>query len=140
MVFQPKLYCYLFIQGGLVETLGHRVKKLRIKNNLSQRRLAKMVHTSPGLISFIERDRNRPNYEIIARIANKLSTSTDYLIFGEKRQASQTDISKLAIREQELIEKHDLLNRMSNLSHVDQKIILQILSRMERKAKMRISY
>ncbi|MFP4458111.1 MAG: helix-turn-helix domain-containing protein [Candidatus Zixiibacteriota bacterium] len=123
-----------------METLGHRVKKLRIKNNLSQRRLAKMVHTSPGLISFIERDRNRPNYEIIARIANKLSTSTDYLIFGEKRQASQTDISKLAIREQELIEKHDLLNRMSNLSHVDQKIILQILSRMERKAKMRISY
>lgn len=121
-----------------MDTLGQRVKELRISNNLSQRRLAKMVDTSPGLISFIERDRNRPNYEIIARIANKLNTTTDYLIFGERKK--EEELNRFALKEQELIEKHDLLTRISNLSSTDQKIILQILSRMERKAQIRISY
>jgi len=121
-----------------METLGQRVKKLRIKNNLSQRKLARMVETSPGLISFIERDRNRPNYEIIARIANKLGTTTDYLIFGDKKSDSGGETTKLAFKEKELIEKYDLLSRMSNLSSVDQKIILQILDRMEKKSQMRV--
>ncbi len=120
-----------------METLGQRVKKLRVKNNLSQRKLASIVDTSPGLISFIERDRNRPNYEIIARIASKLGTTTDYLIFGDKKSNTSNETTKLAFKEKELIEKYDILSRMSNLSSVDQKIILQILDRMEKKTKMR---
>jgi transcriptional regulator with XRE-family HTH domain len=126
-----------FYEGGFVETLGQRIKKLRIRNNLSQRRLAKMISTSPGLISFIERDRNRPNYEIIARLAKNLSTTTDFLIYGErKKDAGVVEKPAMNKVERELLEKHDVLNRMSNLSVVDQKIILQILSRMEKKTQL----
>ena len=122
-----------------METLGQRVKKLRINNNLSQRKLAKMVETSPGLISFIERDRNRPNYEIIARIAKKLDTTTDYLIFGDKKSDKHKETTKLAFKEKELIEKYDILSRISSLSSVDQKIIIQIIDRMEKKTKMKVN-
>ena len=64
------------------KTFGERVRKLRLAHSYSQRELAKLVGISAGLISFIERDRNKPNYEIVRRLAIVLETTTDYLING----------------------------------------------------------
>jgi transcriptional regulator with XRE-family HTH domain len=95
-----------------------------------------MVGTSPGMISFVERDRNRPNYEIIAKIAHCLDTTTDYLIFGDNGKNNNPEPLEI-ISDNELVDKHNIVNRMVNLSPVDQKIILQILTRMERKTQLR---
>mgnify|MGYP000226887189 CR=1 FL=1 len=66
----------------MADSFGTRVKNLRMALDYSQRDLAKLAEISAGLVSFIERDRNRPNYEIVRRLANVLETSTDYLITG----------------------------------------------------------
>ncbi len=133
-----------------MKTLGERVRELREKRALSQRKLAELIGTSAGLISFIERDKNKPSCEIIRRLAIVLGTSADYLISGKPSAESlkktleelkhpfyvtSEQITHLSDRELELLEKHEVLTRLSKLNRLDLKIILGILERMEKKSK-----
>jgi len=131
-----------------METLGERIRRLRLEKNISQRNLAKMVGTSPGLISFIERDRNKPNYRIIGRLAKVLGISTDYLIFGEEaRSESMSDLidrlkedvttssQEMDItftkKEKELISRYNILSRLAKLSRTDLEVVTEVLRRLE---------
>ena len=131
-----------------METLGHRVRRLRVSKKLSQREVAKSIGTSAGLISFIERDKNKPSYEVIHRLSILFGVSTDYLISGtpstnslkkaleELKQPFFIDserITNLSDTELELLKKHNVLTRLSKLNRLDLKIILGILDRMEKK-------
>ncbi|RKZ28913.1 hypothetical protein DRQ36_09750 [bacterium] len=130
-----------------MDTLGSRIKMLRQQKGISQRKFAKLVGTSPGLVSFIERDRNKPNYEIVGRIAKVLGTSTDYLILGEvnlaepaaeiierlkKEIAEESGAGlKVTAKEKELIKRYNVLTRLARLSRTDLEVILEILKRIE---------
>ena len=131
-----------------MDTLGERVKSLRKVKGLSQRDLAKLIGTSAGLISFIERNKNKPNYDIIRKLSIVLDTSTDYLINGVHSAGSlkkaledlkqpfyvnSENIKNLSESELSLLEKHNVLARLSKLNKVDLKILLGILKRMENK-------
>ncbi len=131
-----------------MDTLGKRVKQLREKKGLSQRDLAKLIGTSAGLISFIERNKNKPSYEIIRRLSLVLGTSADYLISGKPSAdaltkaleeldkpfyVSSKEITNLSDNEKELLDKHNILSRLSHLNKLDLKIILDILDRMEKR-------
>ncbi len=129
-------------------TLGERIRHLRLANSYSQRELAKLVGTSAGLISFIERDRNRPNYEIVKKLALVFETTTDYLITGFNPNSPTTDdlLQKLrsevsikipvdenrVIKTKELQKTEKLIDRVAGLSHEDQTVILKILDKMEK--------
>ena len=132
-----------------METLGERIRRLRQQKNISQRQFAKMVGTSPGLISFIERDRNKPNYQIVGRMAKVLGTTSDFLIYGEESSPESTeelikrlkreideesgegDGIRVTAKERELIEKHNLLSRVARLSLTDLEVLIEVLKRLE---------
>lgn len=134
-----------------METLGERVKRLREAMGLTQRELAERIGTSSGLISFIERDKNKPSYEVIRRLSEVLGTTTDYLIYGEdlvnrlervleraKFEASlpyfvDPNNGDLSVEQKELLAQN-ILARLSRLSRVDLKIILGILEQLEKRA------
>ena len=130
-----------------MDTLGKRIKMYRQQRGISQRKFAKLVGTSPGLISFIERDRNKPNYQIVGRMAKILGTTCDYLIYGEEaaldpthelieklKSEMQIDSGKgikLRSRERDLIERYNLLSRLASLPRTDLEIVMEILRRIE---------
>jgi transcriptional regulator with XRE-family HTH domain len=132
-----------------METLGERIRRMRLEKDISQRQFAKLIGTSPGLISFIERDRNKPSYFIIGRMSKVLGTTTDFLIFGEQTEPVTTqelinrlrseiyeeNLStgelKITPSERELIEKHDVLGRLSRMSRTDLEIVLEIVKKIE---------
>lgn len=134
-----------------METLGERVKKLREAQGLTQRELAERIGTSSGLISFIERDKNKPSYEVIRRLSEVLGTSTDYLIYGKdalgrleelferlKAEASMPyyldaeNGNNLSAEQKELLTQN-ILARLSRLSRVDLKVILSIIEKLEKR-------
>ncbi|HVM57039.1 MAG TPA: helix-turn-helix domain-containing protein [Gaiellaceae bacterium] len=84
------------------ETIGQRLKRLRLEHGLSQRELA-----SPGVsyayISRIEAGTRQPSVKALRRLAAKLGVSAEYLETGsvldpaERRELRLTDL-ELAIR------------------------------------------
>lgn len=78
-------------------TLGTRIKELRIKQNLNQTNLAKLVKSSSQMISMIEADKNKPTLELLTELSSLFGVSTDYLLTGKE---GTTEISS---EEQELI-------------------------------------
>ncbi|MCK5833574.1 helix-turn-helix transcriptional regulator [bacterium] len=132
-----------------MENIGDRIRRLRLQKNISQRQFAKLVGSSPGLISFIERNQNKPNYLIIGRIAKILGTSCDYLIYGGEASGESTEelLKRLKrelninstnskgyefnTRERELIDKYNILSRLSRLSRTNLEIVLDIIKRVE---------
>src|SRR6476619_4512258 len=88
------------------ETIGERLKRLRLERGLSQRELA-----APGVsyayISRIEAGTRQPSVKALRRLAGKLGVSADYLERGSnldpeaERELRLSDI-ELAIRLGEL--------------------------------------
>ncbi len=60
--------------------LGNRIRELRSRSGVSQRKLARAVDVSPNSISRIESGLQKPSGELIAAIADYFSVSTDYLL------------------------------------------------------------
>jgi transcriptional regulator with XRE-family HTH domain len=131
-----------------MEELGDRVMRLRMERGISQRQFAKLVGTSPGLISFIERNRNKPNFQIVGRMAKILDTTADYLIFGEEPLMESTEdlieeiraelfedfdgeMISVSEKERELVKKFNILTRLANLTRTDLDIIIEIIERLE---------
>jgi transcriptional regulator with XRE-family HTH domain len=66
------------------EALGRRILQLRNRRGLSQGDLANRVGSTPTQISKYERGAYEPKAELLARLADALGTSTDFLITGRE--------------------------------------------------------
>jgi transcriptional regulator with XRE-family HTH domain len=81
------------------ETVGQRLKRLRLERGLSQRELA-----APGVsyayISRIEAGTRQPSVKALRRLAENLGVTTEYLEFG--RQLQEADERELRLTEAEL--------------------------------------
>jgi transcriptional regulator with XRE-family HTH domain len=66
------------------EALGERILQLRRRRDLSQADLASRVGSTPTQISKYERGAYEPKAELLARLAEALGTSTDFLITGRE--------------------------------------------------------
>jgi len=119
----------------MASSFGQRVKEMRVSATYSQRELAKLIGTSAGLISFIERDRNRPNYEIVRRLAAVFSTSTDYLINGDSSPKYSIDELLTRVRNdakaKSVKSKGKLADRIAKLSLDNQALVAHIIDKME---------
>lgn len=62
--------------------LGTRIQALRVQQGLSMNELAKKVGISHVQISNYENDAQSPTSAILLKIADQLSTTTDYLLKG----------------------------------------------------------
>lgn len=59
---------------------GERLRTARLRKGLSQKDLQSLLDVGVNAISSWETGKNVPEAETVARIANVLSTSTDYLL------------------------------------------------------------
>src|SRR3954462_4436684 len=77
------------------ETIGQRLKRLRLERGLSQRELA-----APGVsyayISRIEAGTRQPSVKALRRLASKLGVSADYLETGSDLDPSSARELKLS--------------------------------------------
>ena len=65
--------------------IGQRIKKLRLKKNMTLSELATLSNISKSYLSYMERDlKNNPSLEVIKKISTPLNTSVHYLLTGEE--------------------------------------------------------
>jgi transcriptional regulator with XRE-family HTH domain len=62
------------------ESLGERLQRIRKEKGVTQVDLAKQAGTTQVVISSYECGRTHPNHEMLARIAQVLGVSTDYIL------------------------------------------------------------
>ena len=73
--------------------LNERIKQLRIDRNLTQVELAKKLSVSKQAVSNWENDNIQPSIEMLIRIADYFSVSTDYLLgLDDKKNLEITDL------------------------------------------------
>ncbi|TMM20727.1 MAG: helix-turn-helix transcriptional regulator, partial [Actinobacteria bacterium] len=86
-------------EEGSVETIGERLRRLRLERGFSQRQLA-----GPGVsyayISRIEGGARRPSVKALRKLAQKLGVSADYLETGS--EIRESDARELHIADAEL--------------------------------------
>ena len=85
-----------------MNTLGKRISKYRIKNNLSQSQLADLLFVSDKTISSQENDRTLPDLNTIFKLANIFQTSFYQLSMNEYYNLDNLELEvKLKVDETE---------------------------------------
>jgi len=101
-----------------------KLKKLRKKHNLSQQKLAEILHISQQSVYKYENDITSPDIETLIRMADFFNTSIDYLVeytdISHKIEPVQSNM--LNAEEISLIEKY----RQLSVSH--KKIIQMVVN------------
>lgn len=62
------------------ETLGARIQRIRKDKGITQVELAKRLGSIQAVVSSYECGKTHPNHEMLARVAQALGVSTDYLL------------------------------------------------------------
>ncbi|MDD5287908.1 MAG: helix-turn-helix transcriptional regulator [Dehalococcoidales bacterium] len=71
-------------------TLGKRIRKRRHFLQITQRQLSDALKISPQHISFIEKDKGTPSLVLLAKLAEELGVSIDYLVTGKESVVTDT--------------------------------------------------
>lgn len=82
-------FAYIELGFFAMETLGSRLKKLRLEKKLSQQKLADMIKVSKTSIIYWEKDENIPKHDSLKALGKALGASTDYLTTGLEPQKPQ---------------------------------------------------
>ncbi len=68
-------------------TLGEKIKKLRTARGYTQSAFARELDISPGYLSQLEMGLRKPSRDLVARMAETLGASLDYLLRDAKGPA-----------------------------------------------------
>ena len=60
--------------------LGERLKEVRINNNLTQTDIANKFNVTTATVSAWEKDKAKPDYNILKGFAEEFNVSADYLL------------------------------------------------------------
>lgn len=91
------------------ETLGTRIVKLREMHNKTQIELATEINITKSMLSKYENDINMPKADIVERLAERLFTTTDYLLLKIDEPGSPEKIEgwyQLSLEEINLVEQY----------------------------------
>ena len=75
-------------------TLGQKIKKLRIENNLTQKDISELVNVTFQTVSKWENDENEPDIATLRKLASVFGCSMDYLLSEDEEQAEETKEEK----------------------------------------------
>lgn len=100
------------------ESLGRRLARLRKEKGYTQVELAEKVGTIQTVISDYERDRLRPNAEMIIRIAQVLEVSTDEYLGLKPSEKKGPKLNRRFLRR---------LQQIENLPKRDQDALLRTI-------------
>ncbi len=109
-----------------METLGSRIKDLRLKQGITQKQLAEKIGIREATLSRYENDKRDAQWETLGRIAEHLNTSCDYLLglsddFMPKHLIN--DNGSLDNEHLELILQYEKLNK-ENKIRIKERILL----------------
>ena len=75
-------------------SLGDRIRKLRTEKELEQKELAQIVQVHKGTVSNWENNKRIPDSEMLIKIANYFSVTTDYLL-GNTNNRNEINIDPI---------------------------------------------
>lgn len=83
----------------MVETIGKRIKKLRIKNKITQKQLAKGLNVSKSTISYYEKGMRNISVDNLVEIADFFDVDINVLIGRDSKASSKIKDFKLSNEE-----------------------------------------
>ena len=93
--------------------LGNRIRIAREKKGITQEELAERVNISPSHISVIERGVKTARIDTVARIANELDVSADYLLQDLVKRSRESQLLS-SIMDLPETDRNRLLNAVKN--------------------------
>ena len=84
-------------------SLGERIRKYRKINKFTQKQLSSQLGLTPKMISFYERNERIPPIDIIVKLSEIFSVSTDYLLGLSPEQSMPNTQNSLSIEEKKII-------------------------------------
>jgi len=67
------------------KSMGERLKKLRVSENIPIQRLESSLQMPTGRLDFIEKGKSLPNTEELIKLTAFFNTTADYILFGKER-------------------------------------------------------
>ena len=98
-------------------SLGKRIRKLRLNNDLEQKELANKINISQASLSAYEKEAKKPSYEVLDKLATYFSVSTDYLL-------GKTEYPNFRVIEKEELEEITGSSRVAEL--VSQRLEIKV--------------
>ena len=83
----------------MLETIGKRIKKLRIKNKITQKQLADGLNVSKSTISYYEKGMRNISIDILVEIADFFDVDINVLIGRENKVSSKLKDFKVSDEE-----------------------------------------
>lgn len=74
------------------DDISRRFKEIRLKHNLTQAEMAKLVGLASPSIGAIENGLYTPNFNVLRALKNELGVSYDYMIDGEDINMKEENI------------------------------------------------
>jgi transcriptional regulator with XRE-family HTH domain len=102
-----------------LKEFGQRLKKLRQEKGYSQSELSNLVDLHYTNLGKYERGQAKPSAEMLKKLAEALSVSTDYLYNGKQENAAMADL-----KDKELLE---LFQKTEKLNDEDKFVIKKLL-------------
>jgi transcriptional regulator with XRE-family HTH domain len=102
-----------------------RLKELRIKNNLTQKKLAKELNMQNTAISKYELGERKPDYEILEQIGDFFDVSIDYLL--GRTDYKINDINEINYVKKEQGRYNSLIDDLTSLSEDSQEEIKKLI-------------
>jgi transcriptional regulator with XRE-family HTH domain len=102
-----------------LKEFGQRLKKLRQEKGYSQSELSNLVELHYTNLGKYERGQAKPSAEMLKKLAETLSVSTDYLYNGKQENAAMADL-----KDKELLE---LFQKTEKLNDEDKFVIKKLL-------------
>ncbi len=100
-----------------------RLKYLRLKNNISQKELAKLLNVGVSTISNYETGRNEPSYEKLIILAKYFNVSIDYLLgYSENKKIDET-ITDEDVVEIRIGNKHKQIDKNTPIGYLFKHIL-----------------
>lgn len=107
------------------QIFGSRLKQLRVQNNLSMAKTARLLNLkSTGSIAAFESGNGYPSVETLMKIAKLFNVSTDYLLGNEnssdtvsndKNMEIQTLKKELLLQQQRFLQVQNLLDKINKI-------------------------
>ena len=102
-----------------MDTIGERLKVLRINKKLTLQQLADLVGTHKGNLSSYESNKYEPSAQTIIMLSNIFGVTTDWILKGSAEQDSNVSISE---------QERCLLSDFRELTQRDQREVVSIIN------------
>lgn len=64
----------------MFETMGHKLKSLRINRGLSRKQVAELVGVTASMVGMYENGERLPSLSVLVKLATQYKVSVDYLV------------------------------------------------------------